>query len=488
MTMHLTRRLVRHRLDADANVFVNTLSGAIDVLTDEQIEVLDRAVDGHADGPESAALIDRLTRRGYLFHSGEEERQCERQLRETVRVAERAEQTLIAICPTYSCFFRCTYCYEGELTHAPHRPAATADEVAEGIEELRGWLARRLDDTGRPRLMFLGGEPLQEKLRKFIVGCLEAFATSPLKFKIITNGFLLNAFQSDLARHRSSVSTIQVTIDGPARVHDRRRALAAGDGTFERIAANIDAALDTGLPVTLRTNLDAQNIESLPELAKVIWERGWHELPGFRCYLAPTEDSTALGLQEVLREDQLLARWLPMKEDEELRELLSIFDDSSLFQVTAPLETALMGGERQVLPRFSFCSATKAKSFVFGPDGFIYQCLRGVGNPRTAVGRYVPSLDMDRDRVAEWLHRDVLNIDCPHCASVATLHGGGCALEVIHDQRSIGECSCGSGEEIVKNYLELRRDQILGACSGVGDLPARPRHIMNRVKGKEAVL
>ena len=58
-------------------------------------------------------------------------------------------------------------------------------------------------------------------------------ATAGVKYgaDIVTNGYLFDeATCQRLADH--SVDAAQITLDGPPEVHDRRRPLASGQGTF----------------------------------------------------------------------------------------------------------------------------------------------------------------------------------------------------------------------------------------------------------------
>ncbi|MCM1236362.1 MAG: hypothetical protein NC124_11505 [Clostridium sp.] len=51
---------------------------------------------------------------------------------------------------------------------------------------------------------------------------------------MVTNGYFLT---KDVAQKlaKLKVSSLQVTIDGPKHVHDKRRVLAGGEGTFDKI-------------------------------------------------------------------------------------------------------------------------------------------------------------------------------------------------------------------------------------------------------------
>ncbi len=56
---------------------------------------------------------------------------------------------------------------------------------------------------------------------------------------VVTNGYDVEAFLPLLLG--GAVREVQVTLDGPPEIHDRRRVLHNGLGTFARVAAGIDA-------------------------------------------------------------------------------------------------------------------------------------------------------------------------------------------------------------------------------------------------------
>lgn len=461
--MYLTKYLVTHRLHTDATLYVNTLSGAMDVFSNNQLREVQSLVE--SEQLPDTELAHYMKARHYFFQSEAEERQRFLALRETMRVAEREEPTVFVISPTYSCFFKCSYCYEGDLTTHGHRSQVRVEDFLLGMDKMEEFLRSYLQLRDRPYISFLGGEPLQETTRETVTSVLAEGARRGYHFTIITNGFLLNSFIGDLIRYAPSLKYIQITVDGPAAYHDRRRPLANSRGTFQRVTDNIGLAVDAGLPIRMRTNLDLANMDGLVDLAIFVRNKGWDLRPNFKAYLAPVEDSTCRGLN-LAREDELLGAWLPLKESSEYGELLSVFDDSKLFRATDMLEANISDAPRKVLPRFSYCAATKGKSFVFGPEGNIYQCLRGVGETRTSIGTFWPSFHIDTAKVSRWLQRDITRIRCNSCASVATLQGGGCALESLVREGNMDACTCGSAREVVVGYLELRKNKILQRAFG----------------------
>jgi uncharacterized protein len=460
--MELSRYLLTKRLGADATLYVSTLSGAMDVLTDSCVA----EIHGIAAGTHStdSDFAQRMRQRMYLVESREEEHEVLLRLREKMRIAAQREPTIFAISPTYSCFFRCGYCYEGELTSSPASHAVGVRDFLDGMANMRAFLTEHLELRDRPHVTFIGGETLQESTRSVVLGILDEGARDEYVFRIITNGFLLHTFLDDLVRVRDTIQFVQITLDGPARVHDVRRPLAGGGGTFSRIVANLELALDAGLSVLLRTNVDQANVHALTDLARFVHDRGWPARPNFRAYLAPVEDSTCRGLS-LAAEDALLREWLGLREGPDAA-LFASFDDTKLFRVTDMLESIIRGARRRALPRMSYCAATKAKAFLFGPDGYIYQCLRGVGDLRTSVGTFHPRFDVSMDRISAWLERDVTRMSPGPPEHIATLHGGGCALESLKKTGTLHMCVSDDAEHVIDNYLEFRKDAILRKVNG----------------------
>lgn len=86
---------------------------------------------------------------------------------------------------------------------------------------------------------------------------------------ITTNGYLLNdEIIEKLAQ--AKVDRMQITVDGPKVQHNSKRPLAGGTGTFDVIMCNINKVLAKDIFVTLRSNVDEENIDSINELYDMI--------------------------------------------------------------------------------------------------------------------------------------------------------------------------------------------------------------------------
>jgi uncharacterized protein len=94
-----------------------------------------------------------------------------------------------------------------------------------------------------------------------------------LEVCFVTNGFWLEEYIDILSKGK--IREIQVTLDGTASVHDKRRFLKGGGPTFDKIVQGIDACLVAKIPVNLRMVADKENIDDLPGLAKFAIDRKW---------------------------------------------------------------------------------------------------------------------------------------------------------------------------------------------------------------------
>jgi len=241
----------------------------------------------------SDSVLARLERRGYLTSldvAAEEQR--------FTGVVERLHDNRKApgyvFMPTYDCNLRCHYCFQDHMRTDPqyaHLLTRMTPELIDrifaampGIESKHGIPGI---GTERPRsIMFFGGEPLLEANRSIVEYTMQrARAMGTVEFQAVSNATELHTCAELIGP--DGISTIQITFDGPPDEHDRRRIFADGSGSFARIADNIDLVLKRGAKVSVRINVDRNNVDRLPELASAIEAHGWHEAAGFRAYVSP---------------------------------------------------------------------------------------------------------------------------------------------------------------------------------------------------------
>jgi uncharacterized protein len=454
--MLMTKYAVTHELDDHSSVIVNTLSGAVDILDNRHLPLLAKPAMLAERSPEVyRALLDR----GYLHRSAAAEKA---QLAELyARFSAYSRPTMFVICPTYACNLRCGYCFEGNLPQ--EQPAVLSRDQVDAAFAAISRLA-----SGDAAIQLFGGEPFLPANRDIVGYIIENAAARGLRVSAVTNGVHLDRFIPLLTGHREHLIDFQVTVDGPAAIHDIRRPTAGGQGSFNDIVQSVDQALMNGLYIRLRVNVDRQNIEYLVELADFIKDKDWDKQKNFGALLSPVDDHSGRELVNRLSEDQLARKWLKLKGK---HDQLSIFRPD-LFRNLEYIMTTLGGNIS--FPRFQYCESNNLSCYTFGTDNHIYLCAEAIGDRRTAVGTYYPRFDLRQSEIDKWNGRSILTIekclDCP----VATFCGGGCAYAAICINGSIDRPHCNGALQTLHAYLDSIKDELLGPAEPAGTAPVAP--------------
>jgi uncharacterized protein len=387
--------------------------------------------DGQVAEP-SGETIEFLKTRGYLTELSpeEEERAFVALVEDLHRINLRRPASYILM-PTYDCNLRCSYCFQDHMrTDAKFAhllgcmTLSTADRIFAAIDQIEGG-----SRTGVTRYGFFGGEPLLRGSRH-IVEYLMAKARSRGRssFWAVTNATELDAFEDLIGP--DGIAGLQITLDGPRPEHDRRRIRSDGTGTFDAICANIELALARQATVSVRLNIDRDNIRSMVELAEFCEARGWHKNPRFSIYAAPIRATN--GKTDKTR----------TVDSAELSALLTECRRESgaasvIGRPTDPIMSAAVGlfanaGTRRQTLTESFCSA-HSRMFIFDSFGDIYACWERTGDPSVRIGHIAGdgSLNMNEAIEGMWRTRTVAsNPVCRKCRYA--LHcGGGCAVHAF---------------------------------------------------------
>jgi uncharacterized protein len=426
--MELSRHNILSRIHhSDEYFLVNVLSGNADILTSFEAQ---RVLDGSAlNDPEYIS-------KGYVVDPVKEERVYRSKYLDFLDSRDTDEIQLFYV-PSYTCNFNCSYCYqEGYLNQGQEYVLEVADAFFRYVQ---------MNFAARNKYITLfGGEPLlaDRKSREFLDFFTERCREMDLEIAVVTNGYHLEEFIPLLSRNR--VREIQVTLDGPETVHNKRRPLRGGQGTFNAIAKGIDAALAAGLPVNLRVVLDRDNIADLPSLAGYAISKGWTGSPLFK---------TQLGRNYELHFCQSVQSRLYSRIDlyRDLYEL--ILKDPDLLQFHRPafsLSKFLFENGELPAPLFDSCPGCKTE-WAFDYSGRIFSCTATVGKPGEALGTFWPGIDLNKKRIDSWQQRDILSISSCTSCNLRLACGGGCASVAHNRENNLHAPDC----RPVKELLEL---------------------------------
>ena len=275
---------LRVPLPGDDVFLMNTLTDAQLIVSADVAALLDRA--GQPGGPpalsdepetspldaEARAAFDLLSEHGFLVADHEADRRSLDQYFATIRSDET--QLRVTVLTTLQCNFACDYCFQGDHGEYNKTAAKMSLETSARVGE---WIERELDRLNPETfvLTFFGGEPLLNLPVMYDLAERMAQASlqrgTNLYINIITNGLLLTPEVVDRMKPLG-LNGIKVTLDGDRDTHNRMRPLRGGQGTFDRIIANLRRVAGR-CDISIGGNFDESSVDSYPALLDFLKEQ-----------------------------------------------------------------------------------------------------------------------------------------------------------------------------------------------------------------------
>jgi uncharacterized protein len=172
---------------------------------------------------------------------------------------------------TNACNLRCTYCYIHKTNDA--MDAATARAAVDAI-----FRVARKHHYQKVALKYAGGEASLnlERVAEIHQHAAEwaRDAGIGLRAVILSNGVALR--QAALEQIQRLGLDLMISLDGPARVHDRQRPRMGGQGSFAAASAAILQARALGIPLTVSVTVTGSSVAALPELLAWLLQHDLH--------------------------------------------------------------------------------------------------------------------------------------------------------------------------------------------------------------------
>jgi uncharacterized protein len=417
------------------NYFIlNLLTGSADILNSADAEKV-KAIqaDNNFDYDD---FVRELAVKGYLMDSDDEDKLYRKKYLDFIDSRARDEIQLFFV-TNYSCNFACSYCYQDQYNKS-HQEIST-----EVIDSFFHYIQQEF--AGRKKyITVFGGEPLLSNPRqKTLVNYfLEKSVESNLDICFVTNGYALEEYIPIL--HKGRIREIQVTLDGTETIHNKRRFLKGGGGTFDKIVRGIDTCLKNDISINLRMVIDKENIDNLADLAQLAIDRAWTKSPFFK---------TQIGRNYELHHCQTA--------NDKLFSRISLFE--TIFELTRKhphilefykpaysVSKFLFENGELPDPLFDSCPACKTE-WAFDYTGQIYSCTATVGKADESLGTFYPAVTRKNDIIDQWEKRDVTSIpECRTC-NVRLACGGGCGSVAKNRTGKICSTDC----RPVKELLEI---------------------------------
>ncbi|MCI9129972.1 MAG: radical SAM protein [Eggerthellaceae bacterium] len=383
--------------------------------------------------PKADSLDDRaqeLTEVGILTEATPEEELASQQAAFDATRQDTSTLTL-SLLPTYACNCRCPHCYElDKQKPAGHMSPQVMDAIMRFIRQMHERIAfERLD------IQWYGGEPtlcmdiIEELSGRMISWCEERGVT--YSAMILTNATLLDeAAAHTLARCR--VTTALLTVEGPEDIHNARRCLANGAGTYQQILQAARYLRDAGVTVMASMNVDKRTLPLFPALRDQLLQEA-----GIQLTLNKLNDyNSSFGCGAFKAPD------------------FELLTHDEFFQAQAEMFTsedhAPADYEALMAPCPRFCTGQLDNSFLIDLNGDVFNCDGHVGEAESVRFNI-------QDAPATWLLRDISHDAtrdpvCSQCQLLPICQGS-CIWERECCEASEGKKPCHPLKDTLPAYL-----------------------------------
>lgn len=414
--------------DYKTNIYItNTLTKSIMQIDEKIKKVLkDNKIDDF-----SQEEINIFKSKGFVINSNIDEIGLLRYRSNKLKNSKKEME--FVICPTLECNFKCTYCFES--SRKGYMNENVQNKVLKFIFE-----KTHNSENEKIHIVWFGGEPLLypdillKMNEEIFTYCKEN--KKELRSDIITNGYLLNEKLIDRLVN-SHIDHLQITIDGSKTFHDARRVLKNGLGTYDKIYNNLELLKDKPITVSLRMNIDKNNLDSISELENDIKKLNNSNICTHPAIVELSSNHFNDIKDNCFHDNNGLEFYYNHPE-------ISKYYDSCKCS-----DYGL---------RLFFCEAEHANSFVIDEIGNVYKCWNSIGND-DEIYCTVDNHQKNPAILSTYLARDPFTekdcIDCPYIPICA----GGCVMQrKLHNKNFCSE-SRFNYLKTVKNSIDVYNEK-----------------------------
>lgn len=320
----------------------------------------------------NADLLDCLVTLGFVVPAEVDERQREKDRLQETKAGE--ERLFLTIAPTMACNQHCSYCFQRNTPKTKIMSRALQRAVMEFVR-------RKVGNAKQLVVQWFGGEPLIAF--DAIVSMTTAFqaicAERGIDYyaEMLTNGMLLTP-ERVAALSSLNIKALQISLDGMPETYAERRevALPKAEAYYRFLIENMQAVIDATGSVTLRINVDKENIDEAKYVVGLFKDYGVvDQRLDFRLGFI----NTSRGLVECVPHDCFTNT--------------EFADEELAFRHFLAEQGYMVFGMPQ--PKNYPCTAILRNAYTIDPNGNVGKCVPAVGTDQSAFARILPD-DMEK--------------------------------------------------------------------------------------------
>lgn len=331
----------------------------------------------------------------------------------------------LTIAPTYACNFDCVYCYEKD------RRNIFLDESQ--IKNIINFIDT-FKDAEDVSITWYGGEPLMgintiEKLTEEI----ESLGKK-INHIIVTNGYLLNKKNIEIL-NRLNIKTAQITLDGPKAIHDKRRPLLDGKGTFDKILKNIDLLFEMcpEYVISFRVNVDKENSKYFKEIYNQLQNR--YKGRRFNVYAGFVDEILACASVNSCvfnRHD--------------------VYNFKKELFINYKVDLGIYPSNKR-----QSCMAQMLNGYVIGADGNIFKCWNDIGIDEKAISNVKSPKISNKPLLFRYLNaaNNIHDPKCKNCLLLPMCDGGCQYIKMANFFKEVNIDNCHLSKDKLNESLEL---------------------------------
>ncbi len=313
----------------------------------------------------------------------------------------------LSIMPTLNCNLRCPYCFEH------HSECSMTLKMADAILV---FIRQKIENENLEilKIDWYGGEPtLRMDIISYISGkVINLCAENNVTYisSITTNATLIDDSKVELLK-KAGVTNMQITIDGPQYIHDKRRVGIDNQPTFDRIINFIECNKNS-FNIVIRINIDKTNEKEVEELLKFLAEKNFYDIP-------ITIKGVVSSEERDVSDTELIGK-----------ELSDLIYEKNLFAATLGLKLAMFQSF-EIAPN-RFCVVDCANQYIVSPDGRLFKCGESyLNNDPGYIGNIDESnaeMIVCESKLNKWIKDPFVDEACKNC-SVLPMCFGGCQMK-----------------------------------------------------------